>query len=1524
MEGVGRAPSLNMNDVNLHTFSAELLTLLEREEAGLLVWGFYDTAFTPEDVEARVLSNLTGPMRNQWEKFASEGWTPQLLLQEMANAGLLFQPRAGDVYRSRFCEFVRLSAHLRQRFSDADWTSAPNLVGDLKLHLSWRRYPDLTESAADCLAELHASFTQPDLQTSVFNALAQRNGQAMKFSGFQRRAFVRILGQYAHPQTSGTVISAGTGAGKTKAFYMPAFLGIAAELSGCPFTKVIAVYPRNVLLADQLREAMSEVAKLWPAYAQFKLRPIRFAALLGPTPHANWFTPNAQGQYLAARRGWRRVSDGWIVPYLQSPADGRTELIWRDSDRVAGRTALYTNAGTQPVVPDGELAITREQMIHSPPDVLFLSLEMLNREMGNPEWRAVFGLDDSRPPVRLVLLDEMHTHEGLAGAQAAWVLRRWRFWGGQRSLHTVGLSATLRQAPRHLAHLAQLDLANVSEIKPLDKELVSESMHYQVMLKSDPASQASLLSTSIQAGMLLRRVLTPANQANSHRDALISVDRLYGRKVFAFTDNLDIVNRWYSDFWDAEMRQQLARWRMHPEHRAVPPTPPPSSDEIRQRDMEGQVWELCRRLGHDLELPLMLGRCSSQDPGIDTRADLVVATSALEVGYDDPFVGATLHHKRPRSMASFLQRQGRAGRVRGSRPWTVMVLSDYGSDRWAFQHSDRYFEPIIEAISLPILNPYVLRVQAAFFLIDWLGRRINDGAPFKYLAQSGSGVAREKAMDLLNGLVTLGQSWHEFRAEFMRFFQPALDGRTRVLPENAVEDLLWNPPTPLLTQVAPTLLRKLEAKWSVADPSKRGEHEDVGVYRPIPRYLPKATFADHEGAEVRINLQNSTLDDQYMSVGHALAETCPGRVSKRFAPGEKEAGYWQSCSAALPEGAVGKNLREIYPDSIHVTTVGDIQVYRPLSVQLTHRPRGIANSSNSVWAWEADLRPRGSGWALGVLAEERWSRAFTDCSAFLHRDRAAVRVVRYARSCRYEIAGEEKLRRKGEIILRASDGSRGETPEAVGYLTEVDGLLFRVNPQLLRNAPAIELTELTRARAEYFLHRLRTHPALKWRLNYFSAEWIWRIDMAMLTESAMGQGIKLRDAAERMTDRAVAADQVIASMLRDRVGAEADGQSRLGESLRGLWRDPLVVATVREVERSLWMEPDEDFARFLRQRLVATLAAALRISVVRGMEQVQSDDLQVDVAWADEFTADIYLTETAPGGLGQVEAVGERLRRHPHQLAVALEHTLAYCPANALNEQLKHALTEVIRRPDGPLSESFSQVRAARDVTMLSAARDQLHRQVANVGLLPSRDVLVATAVHLLYPGSSRASDEVMHTLNQLWPRLERRLGLPIDGRVMAYLAARWIPSRSRLLRRLAILGAGEPSIDMLCAWFERLLLQECHDSCRECLHDSTGHDPVTRPSRSLAKQWIGLEESSIDIQAADVVKLALDALRAGGRVRLRCESGALDCAALIALDVARCPLYIQGLLTFVRIGRVHRDIHSAFIELVTDEGFHD
>src|SRR4029079_6361989 len=107
-----------------------------------------------------------------------------------------------------------------------------------------------------------------------------------------------------------------------------------------------------------------------------------------------------------------------------------------------------------------QILLTREQMIRRTPDILFTTTEMLNRRLSRTRERALFGIGARRLP-RLMLLDEIHTYEGMSGAQVAHLLRRWRHARGRvpgQGLVIVGLSATLSQAERFFSRLTGLPL----------------------------------------------------------------------------------------------------------------------------------------------------------------------------------------------------------------------------------------------------------------------------------------------------------------------------------------------------------------------------------------------------------------------------------------------------------------------------------------------------------------------------------------------------------------------------------------------------------------------------------------------------------------------------------------------------------------------------------------------------------------------------------------------------------------------------------------------------------------------------------------------------------------------------------------------------------------------------------------------------------------------------------------------------------------------------------------------------------
>ena len=81
------------------------------------------------------------------------------------------------------------------------------------------------------------------------------------------------------------------------------------------------------------------------------------------------------------------------------------------------------------------------------------------------------------------------------------------------------------------------DGANIEIMEEVGRE-------YFLALRGDPASQTSLLSTTIQAAMLARRMLDDDGGRPSRGT--------FGSKLFVFADDLDVTNRLHSQLQDAE------------------------------------------------------------------------------------------------------------------------------------------------------------------------------------------------------------------------------------------------------------------------------------------------------------------------------------------------------------------------------------------------------------------------------------------------------------------------------------------------------------------------------------------------------------------------------------------------------------------------------------------------------------------------------------------------------------------------------------------------------------------------------------------------------------------------------------------------------------------------------------------------------------------------------------------------------------------------------------------------------------
>ncbi|MBH56571.1 MAG: hypothetical protein CMJ82_05250 [Planctomycetaceae bacterium] len=1439
----------------MEAFPYRFLSFLETREQRLLSWGFYDVSFTVSEIESLLQNEGEISLKSQWQDLAEDGWSMEEFVDEMSQANLLFAIGSSQTrFRTRFAETVRLTARLKQMFKDDQWSTGPNLVSDIKLHLKPRRYPKRDLPASDCWGLMEEHAVLPEAQRALFEKLSSNaTGKEFSFSEFQKNSFSHILSKYNSSGISGSVICAGTGAGKTKGFYIPAILGAATELNEKPFTKIIAIYPRNVLLADQFREALSEVLKLNQTLQNQGSRPFRLGALLGPTPYENWFEnpiPGTNQTRVEKYCNWRRVgrSGDFVIPYLKSPLDADADLVWRESDRKAGRTCLYRSDGTSstPDVPNGMLALTREELMKSPPDILFLSSEMLNRELGNPKWSKTFGIREKKLTPRLLLLDEVHSYEGIQGAQVAWILRRWRHATQGRNLHVVGLSATLKQAPNHLAQVAAIKKDEVVEFTPSDSDLEEESMEYNIAVKGDPSSGTSLLSTSIQCGMLLARCLTPANHIPNNYEIDISPECLFTKKVFGFTDNMDVVNRWLSNMTDAE-RQRLARYRLHPKKRIPQPDPFPSNDELKRREGLGQIWDLPRRLGYELDRPIQVGRCSSQDPGVSANKDLVIATSSLEVGFDDPQVGAVMQHKRPMSIASFIQRKGRAGRVRGSRPWTMVVLSDYGGDRFAFQEAERLFEPELDELNLPCQNQYVLRIQATFFLIDWLGRRVGRDTPFNYLrrpANNYTELAQERARDILEDFINQGVEWQVFREEAVRLFA----GKLGPLTESQVDSLFWERPRPLLRQVIPCLLRKLEKQWFFADPRKEGHIENRGISYPLPEFLPSATFAELDVTETRITFRQNNgrpKDDEFLDVSQVLDESCPGRASQRYSTLADAPAYWHEYSTNLVNGNNSVSAKTLYPSCMELGVFEGVRVFQPVAVCESHCPDNVSDSSNGSWNWRNSFQPFGTGYAVPVFSVSNWKNVVESVTAFLHRDQSGINVIRYADSFDFEI------RSRGEQIIGtcelhgSSDDGGPSWPEGVGFHRKVDGIQVRLDSSHLDDLPKLPEHLTARFRSDYYLHVMKTSDAFPHEINVFLRDWIWQISLAMLTATALRNDCTLEEAQQRLEGKRLeAAERVIEAIFHIRDPGMQSQEGRLVENIRAIWRNEDCVNVIRQLERLLWDNPGTDFHEWVRDRYVATLAQAIRVACVATDLEINENDLFVDVIKTGSEIS-VYLTEKQSGGLGVIEQIAQQLSTDPSRFHNGIRHVLGHCQRERTTDYLRSVVEEV--QSNDLLAQSFNDFRSAVSFTGQEKSKSALQVALFESGFDATRERFVSLTSNVLKPGSTHQTDELIRDMNNSWHEAESRLQVGIDSRVYAYSAITNTEFSTRIADHFQQINAQVlPTQTQLYNATERFLLPICPDSCRECLTAFNRYNDFGMPSRELANLWLRLNTPTI------------------------------------------------------------------------------
>ena len=1497
------------------SFALQLLDSLEEHECELLVWGFVDGGFTRGQLE-----ELAHEVADKQSEYVSH----EDLISFLEDHRLIFSfPVGGEqLYRTRFAEAIRLFFHLKQIFRPEQWAVAPRLVADYRLEIQARRYPRRYIDSDQVVRRIESVRKLSVAEKESLDALLAPPGQdALTLSDFQARATEYLLGHLNGPSNGGMIVCTGTGSGKTLAFYLPCLMKVIELMSKDVYwTQIVAIYPRNVLLTDQFTEAYRQARYLDGVSTRHKGRKVRIGAYFGPTPNRKRIED-------VQFREWERQGKDFTCPYITCPQCG-ADMIWRREDIVNGCGVLVcSSAKCAHHILEDEVLLTRDSMQDEPPDILFTTTEMLNRELSSSWSRHLFGVDLSygRSPYAM-LLDEAHAYGDTHGAQVAILIRRWRAMV-KRPVQFVGLSATLTDPQGFFAQLVGLQPGAVTAIGE-GQDIEEHAKEYHLVLRGDPVSGASLLSTSIQAAMLLGRVLDPVGSS-------ISSD-VYATRVFLFTDDLDVTNRLYHNLLDAEARDSRGNARTDREPLASLRSS--EQPDLDKRFLSGQAWRLCEMIGHPLNPPehrLAIGRTSSQDVGVDSKSNIVVATSSLEVGYNDPTVGAVLQHKAPKDSASFLQRRGRAGRRRTTRPWTVVVVSDYGRDRLAYQAYERLFNPVLDRPTLPVRNRYVLKMQAVYAFIDWITTQL-PGHPRGRTWYDFAGPAKDEyqkqrqqsAMQLIKELLASST----LRDRLTEYLCRALS-----IEDIEAEALLWEPPRALMTAVLPTLLRRMSTGWSKVVTSPLESCTDYQVRSvPLPDFVPENLFSDLSLPEVRINTprhQSTETDTWSLPITQALNTVAPGRVTRRFGVRHIQSSHW----VAPPSLHTTRQQMAVQDFCVQYEDLGDFQIatgqahtavnvrcIRPWTVNMTQIPSDkILATSNAFLDWRTQIYYQVEGDTYSVPPNLRLGELVTSVRFFTQNMRRPIRVRRFAvgssASIRFKDGGESR------VYAGFIDDDTG-AQAAIGFEQEVDGVSFTCSISDEYRNRILQGDGLRSCRCPFFIHRVVTDEILAPYANAFRLEWMAQVYLSLILEVAVRERGSLEEAVRvcHQDDMSSQVEHVLHSIFQVVAGepqeeGSADDERRAlrargHREISALFGDADICSRLRELSAVLWESPDSVFHDWLTRRLTATLGGALLQACHQIAPEYQLGSLYLDLDGGARMLdcerkaldeGSIWITESMIGGGGVVEEIARCYAEDPRRFFLLVEAALDLSDFELVDSELTRIVE--LTQSDQDIARVFTAIRNAGNNEELRESQRALMHTLGHHNVQTTHSVLLSLNARVLRAGSSPQSDALLRDMMAFWSTEEDRLGVEVDARVFAYVASSIDRFSTQLHSALHAVGGNregqlsEYSTLYGLLWPRGSMVRERSLASYNPYCDMPQADP------KLIRDELGQRVSAVEVEGGSWQASIRQALAEYGIGRLSCSADHRSLLRSAILELCTQPIEADFLYLYPYVAQIQR-----------------